>query len=228
MERKKARSVPAAPLAWPWLPLIGAMLVAIVPGRAIAQSILDVKLLTPRECRQLSREARKIYDQAVKELDHVNPVRAIELFDKASAMSPDAIELHFLTARLAYLRARRQPRDEAKKYYDMALKALERIGKHKDLSPLVRRRYETRLKQITEESKKLEVREQRRMAIGLLFRKIYAKEIYGEEKEKFSLRPTRLVPPRQPSAPTAATARGMPTLPARARRPAASASDAGS
>ncbi|KPL06941.1 hypothetical protein AMJ85_10035 [candidate division BRC1 bacterium SM23_51] len=154
-----------------------------VANQAWAQSPIDVRLLTPREQRRLNRPARQAYDKAVTALDHIDAVGAIALFDQASELAPDTVELHFLTARLAHLRARMIFGNEAAEYYDTAEKALERIARQKSLSPLVRQRYDTQLKTISDEKKKLEVRDAKRKAIGDAFCKLYAKETYTSEEE---------------------------------------------
>jgi len=159
---------------------VTAAMFLLLSGPIRAQSLVDVKLLTPREVQRLNNQVHEIYDKAVKALDHVDPAAAIQLFDQASQLALEATELHFMTARLAHMRARVTYRDEAAKYYDIAEKALDRVGNQKDLSPLTKQRYETQKKLLTEEKKKLEVRDARRKAFGEAFRKIYAQEAYTE------------------------------------------------
>jgi len=142
---------------------------------------MDVRLLTPREAERLNKQSRAAYEQGVKALDHVDAAGAIQQFDQASQLDPEATEMHFIATRMAMLRGRMTFRDEAVKYYDTAEKALDRVAKQKDLSPLTQQRLDTTRKMVTEEKKKLEARDARRKAIGDAFRKLYAQETYTEE-----------------------------------------------
>jgi len=180
-----------APKRWPVSPAaLSAWLFALLcaANQVIAQSVNDAQFLTPREYQRLNQQAREAYDKGVKAIDHVDPVTAIQMFDQASQADPNAVEMAFMTARLAYTRGRMVYHQEAAKYYELAEKTLQRIGQQKDLSPLVKHRYEVELKIIQDEKKKLGVRDARRKAIGDAFCKIYAKETYkgieeGEGKE---------------------------------------------
>jgi len=146
------------------------------------QSTVDIQPLTQREQQRLNPQARAVYDDAMKALDHVDPVTAITKLDQASQLDPESVEMGFLTARAAYLRGRTVFHDDAGKYYDIAEKALSRIAQHKDLSPLVKHRLDMQLKMVGDERKKLEVRDSRRKAVGDAFRKIYAQEAYAENQ----------------------------------------------
>ncbi|MCX8035553.1 MAG: hypothetical protein N3D11_00585 [Candidatus Sumerlaeia bacterium] len=156
----------------------GALICALA-APLLAQSPVGVQYLTPREVERLSAPAREAYEKGVKALDRVDPITAIQMFDQASQADPAALELAFLTARLAYLRGRIVHGQEAAKYYDIAEKALQRIGKQQDLSPLVKRRYEVQLKTVQDEKSKLEIRDSRRKTVGESFLKIYAQERYS-------------------------------------------------
>lgn len=160
--------------------LVGVVALSLLSSPIRAQSLLDVRLLTPRELERLNKQAREAYEQGVKALDHVDAPIAIQHFDQASQLDPEATELHFLASRIAMLRGRTVFRDEAAKCYETAEKALDRISKEKDLSPLMKQRYETAKKLVSEEKKKIEARDARRKAIGDAFRKIYAAETYAE------------------------------------------------
>jgi len=199
----------------PWFGLrvsaMGAIALLLAASVALAQSPLDVRLLTPREYQRLSKKARKAYDEGVKALDHIDPITAIAKLDEASKLAPEAVNLHFLTARLALIRARMSYQDEASKYYKIAEQALERVGKIKKISPLIKHRYETQLKVVQDEMKKVEVRDAKRKAIGIAFCKIYAKERYeSEEKEKEKEKKA----PKPPQAPGAAPPPVQPRVPA--------------
>lgn len=170
--------------------LAGAVFVAMTPKAAMAQSLNDVRLLTPREEQRLGKEGKVAYDLAVKALDHVDPVTAIRQFEAASRLSPNALEVHFLTARVAHIRGRRIYGNEAAQYYDIALAALERVrvqlekaGKLDDPLFLATRRYNTQYKLISRERASLEVRSQRRLDTGLQFRRIYAMWRYNLDEE---------------------------------------------
>ena len=106
-----------------------------------AQSPVDVQYLTPRDYQRLNNQARDLYDKGVKALDHVDPVTAIQMFEQAAAADPAALELNFLSARLAYMRGRMVYGAEAPKYYDIAEKVLQRVGQQQNLTPLAKRRY---------------------------------------------------------------------------------------
>ena len=164
------------------LTLVGLVAWLAVTSAVWAQSTVDVQPLTQREQQRLNPQARAIYEEAMKALDHVDPVTAITKLDQASQLDPDSLDLAFLTARVAYLRGRMVFHDEAAKYYDIAEKALARVSQNKDLSPLVKHRLDTQLKMVADERKKLEVRDSRRKAVGEAFRKIYAQEAYAENQ----------------------------------------------
>jgi len=185
--------------------LLLAALLAMLPFSALAQSTRDVKLLAARDAQRLSPEAQKIYKEGVAALDRIDPVKAIDLFSKVAEMSPEAVEMQYLTARLAQLRARRAFAPESTQYYEIADRALERIGQRKNPTPLEQRRLDTMKNEIGEERQRLEVRRQRRMAVGAEFQKLYAKERFSEddEKEKKKARPRPVVRPGGPGAPGA-------------------------
>ena len=191
MNRDRRRVFGSQWVRWASVLLVGVAGLATGPASAPAQSTRDVMLLRPREARQLNQQAREDYDKAVDALDHVKPILAINHFNQASKLAPEAIELHFLTARLAHLRARMvfgsdegRTRDLAEDYYDVAEQALQRVGQIPDLAPLTQRRYETQLKMVQEEKKALKLRDQQRKTVGETFRKSYGKERYGDEEEE--------------------------------------------
>lgn len=191
MDRPRSEQNHRRRIGYVWAVVAGMIAMVVAPSPAPAQSSRDVKLLRPREVRRLSEPAREEYENGVKALDHVNPILAIKHFNQASKLSPEAIDLHFLTARLAHLRARMvfgsdesRSRDLAEDYYDIAEQALRRIEKIKDLTPLTERRLKTQLDMIVEEKKSLKMRDQQRKAIGDAFRKLYAKERYGDPEEE--------------------------------------------
>jgi len=160
--------------------IAGAVVLLLLASPIGAGSLLDAKLLTPRERDRLNRQARENYDKAIGALDHVDVPSAIRLVDQASQLDAEAVELHFLAQRLAQMRARVVAREEALMFYDVAEQALERVAKIKDLSPLTKHRYEIQKAFIADEKKKLGKREEGRAAFGDAFRKLYAQETYTE------------------------------------------------
>jgi hypothetical protein len=215
--KKDPKTTTAIPMFWSAVSVLAAFLIAAMPSPTEAQSPRDVQLLTPRQVQRLSEEAREPYRLAVDALDHINPIKAIEQMDRASSLDPNSVELHFLAARLAHLRGRMVFGEEAEKYYEMSERALERIGQIENLTPLLKHRYRTQLEQIRAEKKELEVRRQRRMAIGEQFRKIWAMERYNLNAEGEEIKPE---PQARPQPQPAGQQRGRPgARPARPMRP---------
>jgi hypothetical protein len=158
--------------------LAAAVAMILAPASVWAQSARDVRLLTPREQQRLRPEALKAYEAGVKSLDKINPVQAITQIDQAAQLAPESLELQFLAARLAHLRARRVLDADADKFYEIATKALERVAQKQNITPLEQHRCEVQMQEIKDERQKLELRKQKRLAVGVEFRKAYAKERY--------------------------------------------------
>ena len=206
------------PTRWLGLSILAAVLTAVVPLPIEAQSPRDVRLLSPRQVQQLSEEAREPYRLAVEALDHINPIKAIEHMDRASSLDPNAVDLHFLAARLAHLRGRMVFGEDAEKYFEIAERALQRIGQVENLTPLLKHRYETQLQQIRSEKDELEARRLRRLYVGQEFRRIWAMERYNLNSEGEEIKPEPQVRPQpRPGGPQGRPGAGRPVRPVRPR-----------
>ncbi|KPL09031.1 hypothetical protein AMJ85_07305 [candidate division BRC1 bacterium SM23_51] len=161
-----------------------AIMATWLPNPAQTQSIQDVSLLRAREHQRLNEEARKAYEAGITALDHIDAITAIDRLAEASQLAPEAVNLHFLTARVAQLRGRMVFGSEAQEYYDIAREVLEQIGKQKALTPLEKERHARQMNEVAAERSQLAVRDQRREATGRTLRGLIDKERAGPEEEK--------------------------------------------
>lgn len=138
---------------------------------AEAQTIFDVKRLTPKELKSLSKEARESYEAGLKALDHVDPIGGIDKLSEAATLAPDVVSLQLIVARLAAIRAKRTYGSGADKYYAIADVALERVRKQKNLNPSQQSRYDQLAERVDEEQSETAFRNHLRRESGVSARK---------------------------------------------------------
>jgi len=140
--------------------LAGILAAAGWGSKPAAQTILDVRPLTPPQLDAMPKEAQESYRSAMKALDHMNPDAAVEQLATASSLSTGALDLHLVTAQVAVLRARRLHGPGAYACYDTARQALDRIGSLPARTSEQSRFYESQVKAVEQAQGRHALREE--------------------------------------------------------------------
>jgi hypothetical protein len=115
----------------------------------------------------LNETAKALYEEAIKRLDRVDHVGALESLDRASQAQPGHVPLAFLLADSAKIVARREFGDSSQKYYRMALGAVDRVIRRPDLDLSTLHRAEQSKKLLENELQSVTERDERRHLVGI-------------------------------------------------------------
>ena len=223
-------------------------LAVMLPGSVKAE---EFKLPSAEEVATLPPEAIQFYAKGIEALDHINYEAAYENLTKAVALQPRAVRLNLIVAALALKHGRSKKADEARSYYETAIRCYENILAQPALEPSLRRDVENRLKIAKDEKETLAQRDAHREGISTQFIKALNREIAkatktpkpaseGSRPQIPSSLPTGVLPPsaqpavaampgvppaypggQAPSAPSGPTT--MPALPGAQMTPGAGA-----
>ncbi len=190
-----------------WFSIIAAA-VLLLPLAVTAE---EFKLPSAEELATLPPEGVEFYAAGIKALDHIDYERAYENLAKAAALQPRAVRLNLIVAALALKHGRSKRADEARDYYQTAIRSYENILNVPGLDPTFRRDVENRLKIAKDEMEMLAQRDAQREGRGNMFIKELNRELAKATKTP---KPATQTAPQVPSAAAVAGVVGAPAVPA--------------
>ncbi|MGC8741736.1 MAG: hypothetical protein ACP5UB_09810 [Candidatus Sumerlaeaceae bacterium] len=137
----------------------------------------EFKLPSAEELATLPPEGIEFYAAGIKALDHIDYERAYENLAKAAALQPRAVRLNLIVAALALKHGRAKKSDEARDYYQTAIRCYGNILEVPGLEPNFRRDVENRLKIAKDEMDTLAQRDAQREGRGNMFIKELNREL---------------------------------------------------
>lgn len=135
--------------------------------------------LCPKSRDALGENARKLYDQGVISLDHINPEGALEFFTEAKNLSPENRDIHILVGNLESFLAKKHKSDLAIVQLKKAETAYNEVLGLSKARMFEKKFASTKLKQLKKRIESQPKRLARRAEIG---KRLYAEKLKREEE----------------------------------------------
>ena len=163
----------------------------LVWGFALAASLsygADPYVMSEAGVRELNDSARKLYQKGIKRLDRVNYEAALDCFLQAQDAAPEAVQIRFLTARLAAAEASKRAASEAIQLFEKARASYQSVLDLKEKGAQVRRpdarRAQDGLTSMSASIANQDTKDQERARIGKDILDQYTMEIEAVRKSK--------------------------------------------
>lgn len=148
----------------------------------------DPYVMSEPGIRELNDSARKLYEKGQKRLDRVNYEAALDCFLQAQDAAPEAVQIRFLSARLASAEASKRAGAEAIQLFEKARASYQSVLDLKEKGAQVRRpdvrRAESGVKMVSDSIANQETKDQERARIGKDILDQYTMEIEAVRKSK--------------------------------------------
>lgn len=148
----------------------------------------DPYVMSEAGIRELNDSARKLYQKGQKRLDRVNYEAALDCFLQAQDAAPEAVQIRFLTARLATAEASKRAGSEAIQLFEKARASYQSVLDLKEKGAQVRRpdarRAQDGLTSMSASIANQDTKDQERARIGKDILDQYTMEIEAVRKSK--------------------------------------------
>lgn len=148
-----------------------------------AARMLEVRPLSADALKNMPEGARKLYDQAMKQIDQIHYEGALNSLSQAVEQDPKNVELRYMTVKIArYMGQTRYDADSAK-YFDVVIANSEAIMGMPEADERQRAWGETMAQTARKEKEAIQQRDEARHAYGKKVTAAHAKLIYPSSSE---------------------------------------------